>query len=157
MSGKEIIQAVYEQVLRRNPGEVEFHQAVKEVLDSLRPVLDEHPEYIEAKIVDRIVEPERQIMFRVPWQDDKGEVHVNRGFRFEFNSILKCRYCVFITPQIHISRPYCQMYGRIIGVKSLRFLKVLQCPLMITLLTKFKSAFQMVLRVVFWRTTCAEK
>ena len=83
-----VIQTVYEQVLARNPGEVEFHQAVKEVLDSLGPVLDHHPEYVEARIVDRIVEPERQIMFRVPWQDDKGNIHVNRGFRFKFNSAL---------------------------------------------------------------------
>ena len=83
-----VIQAVYEQVLARNAGEVEFHQAVKEVLDSLGPVLDKHPEYVKAKILDRIVEPERQIMFRVPWQDDKGNVQVNRGLRFEFNSAL---------------------------------------------------------------------
>jgi glutamate dehydrogenase (NADP+) len=83
-----IIQAVYEQVLKRNPGETEFHQAVKEVLDSLGPVIEKHPEYVDASILDRIVEPERQIMFRVPWQDDKGNVQVNRGFRFEFNSAL---------------------------------------------------------------------
>jgi len=83
-----VTQGVYEQVLRRNPGEVEFHQAVKEVLDSLGPVLDKHPEYVEAKILERLVEPERQIIFRVPWQDDKGNIHVNRGFRFEFNSAL---------------------------------------------------------------------
>jgi len=83
-----VTQAVYEQVLKRNPGEVEFHQAVKEVLDSLGPVLERHPEYVKARIVERIVEPERQIMFRVPWQDDKGEIHVNRGLRFEFNSAL---------------------------------------------------------------------
>ena len=83
-----ITQSVYEQVLKRNPGEVEFHQAVKEVLDSLGPVLEKHPEYVEAKILERIVEPERQIMFRVPWQDDKGNIHINRGFRFEFNSAL---------------------------------------------------------------------
>ncbi len=82
------IQAVYEKVLNRNPGETEFHQAVKEVLDSLGPVLKKHPEYIEANILERIVEPERQIMFRVPWQDDKGKFQVNRGFRFEFNSAL---------------------------------------------------------------------
>ena len=88
MSTSTVIQNVYEDVLKRNPGEVEFHQAVKEVLDSLEPVLERHPEYIEAKIVDRIVEPERQIMFRVPWIDDKGNVQVNRGFRFEFNSAL---------------------------------------------------------------------
>ena len=88
MAGKEILQTVYEQVSKRNAGEVEFLQAVKEVLDSLEPVLDKHPEYVEAKIVDRIVEPERQIMFRVPWQDDKGQIHINRGFRFEFNSAI---------------------------------------------------------------------
>jgi len=79
MATKTIIQGVYEQVQRRNTGEVEFLQAVKEVLDSLESVLDKHPEYVEARILDRIVEPERQIMFRVPWQDDKGNVHVNRG------------------------------------------------------------------------------
>ena len=88
MAANTITQAVYEQVLKRNPGEIEFHQAVKEVLDSLEPVLEKHPEYVDAKIVDRIVEPERQIIFRVPWQDDKGDVQVNRGFRFEFNSAL---------------------------------------------------------------------
>jgi len=88
MAANTIIQEVYEQVVRRNTGEVEFLQAVKEVLDSLGPVLDKHPEYVEARILDRIVEPERQIMFRVPWQDDKGNFHVNRGLRFEFNSAL---------------------------------------------------------------------
>ena len=88
MAANTVIQAVYEQVLRRNAGETEFLQAVKEVLDSLSPVLDKHSEYIEARILDRIVEPERQIMFRVPWQDNKGNIHVNRGFRFEFNSAL---------------------------------------------------------------------
>jgi len=88
MAANTIIQEVYEQVVRRNTGESEFLQAVKEVLDSLGPVLEKHPEYIEARILDRIVEPERQIMFRVPWQDDKGNVHVNRGLRFEFNSAL---------------------------------------------------------------------
>ena len=88
METNAVIEAVYQQVLKRNPGETEFHQAVKEVLDSLGPVIEAHPEYVKAKILDRIVEPERQIMFRVPWQDDKGEVQVNRGFRFEFNSAL---------------------------------------------------------------------
>ena len=88
MAANTIVQSVYEEVLKRNPGEVEFHQAVKEVLDSLEPVLEKHPEYIDAKILERIVEPERQIIFRVPWQDDKGNIHVNRGFRIEFNSAL---------------------------------------------------------------------
>ncbi|MBN1795654.1 MAG: NADP-specific glutamate dehydrogenase [Sedimentisphaerales bacterium] len=82
------IENVYEQVVRRNAGETEFLQAVKEVLDSIVPVLDKCPQYVEVKIPERIVEPERQIMFRVPWQDDKGNVQINRGFRFEFSSAL---------------------------------------------------------------------
>jgi glutamate dehydrogenase (NADP+) len=88
MKASSVIQSVYEQVLKRNPGEAEFHQAVKEVLDSLEPVLEKHPEYVKAKIVERLVEPERQFIFRVPWQDDKGEFQVNRGFRIQFNSAL---------------------------------------------------------------------
>ncbi len=88
MSSESLIQAVYQQVLKRNPGEPEYHQAVKEVLESLVPVLDRNPQYVKAGILERIVEPERQIIFRVPWQDDKGNVHVNRGFRIEFNSAL---------------------------------------------------------------------
>jgi glutamate dehydrogenase (NADP+) len=88
MSAKTVIQEVYQDVLKRNPGEAEFHQAVKEVLSSLEPVLDSNPEYVEGKILDRIVEPERQFIFRVPWLDDKGNVRVNRGFRFEFNSAI---------------------------------------------------------------------
>lgn len=82
------VESIYQEVLRRNPGEVEFHQAVREVLESLGPVLVKHPEYAERKIIERICEPERQIIFRVPWQDDKGTVHINRGFRVEFNSAL---------------------------------------------------------------------
>jgi glutamate dehydrogenase (NADP+) len=88
MSISNEVASVYQLVLQRNPGEVEFHQAVKEVLDSLEPVLKRHPEYIEANILERLVEPERQIIFRVPWQDDKGKYCVNRGFRIEFNSAL---------------------------------------------------------------------
>jgi glutamate dehydrogenase (NADP+) len=82
------IQAIFEQVVRRNPGESEFHQAVKEVVETLGPALRRHPEYAEHKIIERICEPERQIIFRVPWQDDRGEVHINRGFRVGFNSAL---------------------------------------------------------------------
>ncbi len=82
------VQGIYEEVLRRNPGETEFHQAVREVLESLAVVLDRHSEYTEMKTVQRICEPERQIIFRVPWQDDSGEVQINRGFRVEFNSAL---------------------------------------------------------------------
>ena len=88
MACNKITDAIFAHVIQRNAGETEFLQAVKEVLDSLGPVLDKHPEYVETKILERIVEPERQIMFRVPWQDDKGEVQVNRGFRFEFNSAI---------------------------------------------------------------------
>ena len=88
MAGNRLTHPIYEQVVKRNPGEVEFLQAVKEVLDCLGPVLEKHAEYVETKIVERIVEPERQIIFRVPWQDDNGSIHVNRGFRFEFNSAL---------------------------------------------------------------------
>ncbi|MFD9171374.1 NADP-specific glutamate dehydrogenase [Streptomyces diastaticus] len=73
---------------RRNPAEPEFHQAVREVLESLAPVLAARPEYAEPGLIERLVEPERQIIFRVPWQDDRGRVHVNRGFRIEFNSAL---------------------------------------------------------------------
>ncbi len=79
---------IYQEVIDRNPGEVEFHQAVREVLDSLGPVLAKHPALFERKIVERLCEPERQIIFRVTWEDDAGEVHVNRGFRVQFNSAL---------------------------------------------------------------------
>jgi len=88
VAANSFIQAVYEQVLKRNPGEPEFHQAVKEVLDSLGVVLDRNPQYVRTRILERLVEPERQIIFRVPWQDDRGEFQVNRGFRIEFNSAL---------------------------------------------------------------------
>jgi len=79
---------VIEDVKRRNRGEPEFLQAVQEVLESLNPVLDQHPEYREAKILERVVEPERIVIFRVPWVDDRGEYHVNRGYRIQFNSAL---------------------------------------------------------------------
>lgn len=82
------IENVLETVRKRNPGEVEFHQAVEEVLESLKPVIKKHPEFEEAGILERIVEPERQIIFRVPWQDDSGKVQVNRAFRIQFNSAL---------------------------------------------------------------------
>jgi glutamate dehydrogenase (NADP+) len=88
MSADTLIERIYAQVVRRNAGEAEFHQAVREVLDTLGPVLVAHPEYAEQKIIERICEPERQIIFRVPWQDDHGEVQINRGFRVGFNSAL---------------------------------------------------------------------
>ncbi|WP_066586475.1 NADP-specific glutamate dehydrogenase [Cellulomonas timonensis] len=82
------LESVLEQVLHRNPGELEFHQAVREVFDSLGPVLHKNPQYVDAAVLERICEPERQIIFRVPWVDDKGHVQSNRGFRVEFNSAL---------------------------------------------------------------------
>ncbi|MDR7300686.1 NADP-specific glutamate dehydrogenase [Haloactinomyces albus] len=84
----ERLEPIYDAVVDRNQGETEFHQAVREVLESIGPVLAKHPEYAENKIIERICEPERQITFRVPWEDDRGEVHINRGFRVEFNSAL---------------------------------------------------------------------
>ena len=82
------IDKVYADVIRRNPGEHEFHQAVHEVLTSLEPVLAKDPHYADNALLERLVEPERQIIFRVPWVDDAGNVQVNRGFRVEFNSAL---------------------------------------------------------------------
>ncbi len=75
-------------VVAKNQGELEFHQAVQEVAESLEPVLARHPKYREAKILERIIEPERVIMFRVPWVDDKGEVQIQKGFRIEMNSAI---------------------------------------------------------------------
>ena len=80
--------SVFESVQRRDPAQAEFHQAVYEVLLTIAPLAERHPEYADLSIIDRIVEPERQIQFRVPWADDKGNIHVNRGFRVEYNSAL---------------------------------------------------------------------
>ncbi|ANJ25594.1 NADP-specific glutamate dehydrogenase [Agromyces aureus] len=88
MQNRTTIEDVYAATLQRNPGEVEFHQAVREVFDSLGRVLDKHPQYVQASILERICEPERQIIFRVPWVDDHGRVQINRGFRVQFNSAL---------------------------------------------------------------------
>ena len=85
---KDYISEVVADVKARNPGEPEFHQAVQEVVESLSLVLDRHPEYRAAKILERIIEPERVIMFRVPWRDDEGKFHVNRGFRIQMNSAI---------------------------------------------------------------------
>jgi len=84
----EKLQPVLTEVLRRNAGEAEFHQAVHEVLESLGRVIAKHPDYLDGALIERICEPERQIIFRVPWTDDKGRVHINRGFRVQFNSAL---------------------------------------------------------------------
>ncbi|MBO7431496.1 MAG: NADP-specific glutamate dehydrogenase, partial [Elusimicrobia bacterium] len=82
------VEKVLKEVEQRNQGEALFLQAVKEVLESISPVIEKHKEYQDASILERICEPERQIIFRVPWQDDKGVFHVNRGFRVQFNSAL---------------------------------------------------------------------
>ncbi|TAM67678.1 MAG: NADP-specific glutamate dehydrogenase [Microbacteriaceae bacterium] len=82
------IRPIYEEVFRRNAGEVEFHQAVREVFESLGRVIVKHPQYAEASILERLCEPERQIIFRVPWVDDAGRLHINRGFRVQFSSAL---------------------------------------------------------------------
>ncbi|MCB0731732.1 MAG: NADP-specific glutamate dehydrogenase [Ignavibacteriae bacterium] len=82
------VQAILADVKAKNPSEPEFHQAIQEVTESLDLVLERHPEYRYAKILERMVEPERVIMFRVPWMDDQGEIHINRGFRIEMNSAI---------------------------------------------------------------------
>ncbi|MBO4746596.1 MAG: NADP-specific glutamate dehydrogenase, partial [Clostridiales bacterium] len=82
----EYVKRVYEKILQKDPYEKEFHQAVLEVLESLEPVIDRHPEYEAESLLERMVEPERIITFRVPWLDDQGKVQVNRGFRVQFNS-----------------------------------------------------------------------
>ena len=87
-TAKEYVQQVMAALRAKNPAEPEFHQASQEVFESLIPVLERHPEYRSAKLLERISEPERVLMFRVPWQDDRGEVQVNRGFRIEMNSAI---------------------------------------------------------------------
>jgi len=82
------LRVIFDEVVARNPGEAEFHQAVREVLDCLGPVIARHPEFSQNRIIRRICEPERQIIFRVPWIDDNNEVQIHRGFRVEFNSAL---------------------------------------------------------------------
>ena len=86
--GEQYIHEVFEQVKKRNPNEPEFHQAVYEIFESLIPVFDKHPHYMEEGVLERIVEPERVLTFRVPWVDDQGKVQVNRGFRVQFNSAI---------------------------------------------------------------------
>ena len=82
------IDAVLEKTIKINPGEPEFHQAVREVLKSLEPVIQNHPEYERAGLLERLLEPERQVIFRVPWLDDQNRVQINRGFRVQFSSAI---------------------------------------------------------------------
>ena len=88
IEAKKYVDSVYESVIKRDPDQSEFQQAVKEIFDSLVPVFAKHPSYIKHSILERMVEPERIITFRVPWVDDSGKVQVNRGFRVQFNSVL---------------------------------------------------------------------
>ncbi|SDH62213.1 glutamate dehydrogenase (NADP+) [Rhodococcus triatomae] len=88
VNARDRVTAIYEQVRARNAGEPEFHQAAAEVFESLQVVLERRPEYAESGLLERLFEPERQIIFRVPWVDDDGHVHVNRGFRVQYNSAL---------------------------------------------------------------------
>jgi len=87
-SASQYVSFVLEKLITKNPGELEFHQAATEILSSLKLVMDRHPEYIETNLLERFVEPERVLMFRVPWVDDKGRVQVNRGFRVQFSSAI---------------------------------------------------------------------
>ncbi|MCK5572546.1 MAG: glutamate dehydrogenase, partial [Bacteroidetes bacterium] len=84
----EYVESLLAQVKAKNPSEPEFHQAVEEFSESLDLVLQRHPEYRSAKILERMVEPERIVIFRVPWMDDQGEVHINRGWRIQMNSAI---------------------------------------------------------------------
>ena len=84
----EKLQPILAEVIRRNAGEREFHQAVHEVLESLGRVVAKHPHFLDQALIERICEPERQIIFRIPWVDDSGQVQINRGFRVQFNSAL---------------------------------------------------------------------
>ena len=82
------VKEVFEYLKRSSPSQKEFYQAAEEVLESLRPLMEKYPKYRKHKIIERIVEPERQILFRVNWVDDNGEIQVNKGYRIEFNSAL---------------------------------------------------------------------
>src|SRR3989475_9184137 len=88
MKGSNFVRDLMAQVRTKNPGETEFHQAVQEVVESLDLVLERRPEYRSARIIERMVEPERVVMFRVPWQDDRGGYQINRGYRIEMNSAI---------------------------------------------------------------------
>jgi glutamate dehydrogenase (NADP+) len=85
---KEFVDHVMETVIARNPGETEFHQAVREVAESVAPVIAKNPQFAKMRVMERLIEPERQIMFRVPWVNDKGDVQINRGFRVQFSSAI---------------------------------------------------------------------
>src|SRR5207245_11527060 len=93
---RDYVAELMSEVKAKNPAEPEFHQAVQEVVDSLSIVLEQHPEYRHEKILHRIIEPERVIMFRVPWRDDQGNLHVNGGFRIQVHRGMSHYKCVFV-------------------------------------------------------------
>ena len=88
MSVKEYVEQFMADIVAKNPGEVEFHQAVKEVVESVAPYVIENPQLMKMKVLERIAEPERVILFRVPWVNDKGEVMINKGYRVQMNSAI---------------------------------------------------------------------
>lgn len=88
-TAKEYVQGVYEELKKRNSHETEFLQAVEEIVESLEVVFEKHPKYAELGILERIIEPERLIAFRVPWVDDEGQIQVNRGYRVQFSSAIE--------------------------------------------------------------------
>ena len=92
------VDSFMESVISKNLGQDEFHQAVEEVVESIWDYLQENPHYLHTKVLDRLVEPERVIIFRVPWRDDQGNIQVNRGFRVEFNSAIGPYNRHFIIP-----------------------------------------------------------
>jgi glutamate dehydrogenase (NADP+) len=101
--GSSYVKELISQTVARNPGEPEFHQAIQEVLESLAPVFDRRPEYRTARILERMVEPERVIMFRVPWQDDRGQFHINKGYRIQMNSALgPCKGGLRFHPSVNL-------------------------------------------------------
>ena len=102
------VEKIMQQLEQKHPGELEYLQAVKEVLISIQDVYNQHPEFEKAKIIERIVEPERIITFRVPWVDDNGEIHVNLGYRVQFNRhsrmhLLLCQWAVVREVQTSLS------------------------------------------------------
>ena len=88
MDNSKFVENFMAELVRKNPGELEFHQAVREVLESVAPYVMGYPYLLDAKVLERMVEPERVIMFRVPWVDDRGEVQINRGYRVQMNSAI---------------------------------------------------------------------
>ena len=85
---EEYVNSFMEEIVSRNPGEAEFHQAVREVVESVAPYIVKHPHLMKMKVLERIAEPEKIIMFRVPWMNDKGEVVINKGYRVQQNSAI---------------------------------------------------------------------